>query len=132
METTDKTMQMRQDNDNRDLSQCCGVALGLVERADGFSFRVSLVFAESSLDILTTDCEGEARALWSDAARRAALPKFVERADGLMQEVEGVCGGVIARARAPRRRGSPLRMRRSRRALSRLTPRLAQAVRAQM
>lgn len=91
-----------------------GVALALLDGETGFFYRVALVHADPELDIVLaeTDSEREIARAWRDWARFFGLPRFA-RGDSCEVLVERPLGALSASRVQPRRRGWPLRHRRS-------------------
>lgn len=91
-----------------------GVALSVLESARGFLFRVALVHPDSELDVILaeSDREEEIGRAWRDWAHVLRLPLLARSAGG-ETVVERCYGEVQARAVQPRRRGWPLKRRRS-------------------
>jgi len=91
-----------------------GVALCVLENARGFLFRVALVHPDPELDVILAESEREEEIgrVWRDWAQTLRLPLIARSTTGETM-VERRYGEVQARAVQPRRRGWPLKRRRS-------------------
>ena len=91
-----------------------GVALSLREGARGFVYRVALVHADAELDVVLAEShsEDEAGREWRAWAQALSLPLLTRTAAGEAM-VENRFGEIAAREIQPRRRGWPLKGRRS-------------------
>jgi hypothetical protein len=94
-----------------------GLAIGVDERDGRFLYRVRLVHDDPAqvATLMQTEDEREAVAAWRYWSASLKLPRLVERAPGDYHAMEWRCGELFVRARAARRRGSPLFARRPRR-----------------
>ncbi|HUO53794.1 MAG TPA: DUF6101 family protein [Rhodoblastus sp.] len=92
-----------------------GVALALREGARGFYYRLALVHADPELDIVLAEAENEQDVArdWMAWAEFFDLPRLAQGAEGAVALVERSFGEVKAREAQPRRRGWPLKGRRS-------------------
>ncbi|MFT4096828.1 MAG: DUF6101 family protein [Rhodoblastus sp.] len=87
-----------------------GLAIGVEERDGRFLYRVRMVHADplQAATLIQTEDEREAVAAWRYWSASLRLPRLVERAPGDFHAMEWNCGALVVRARAARRRGSPL------------------------
>lgn len=94
-----------------------GLAIGVEEREGRFLYRVRLVHEDpvQAATVVQTEDERDAVAAWRYWSASLKLPRLVERAPGDYHAMEWRCGELVVRARAARRRGSPLFCRRPRR-----------------
>ncbi|MFV0280635.1 MAG: DUF6101 family protein [Rhodoblastus sp.] len=94
-----------------------GLAIGVDERQGRFLYRVRLVHEDpvQAATLVQTEDEREAVAMWRYWSASLNLPRLVERAPEDFHALEWRCGALVVRARAARRRGSPLFARRPRR-----------------
>lgn len=96
-------------------AQCFrGVALALLEGERGYFYRVALVHADPELDIVLaeTDSERDIARAWRDWAQFFGLPRYA-RGESREVLVERRFGALAANRVQPRRRGWPLKARRS-------------------
>ena len=98
-----------------------GVSLAVGEDDRGFCWRVSLIHSDAELNVLLAEAESEADAVaeWQAWAKFFRLPRLAQRANGAVETVERPFGGILAGEVEPRRRGWPLKHRRSRASASR-------------
>lgn len=94
-----------------------GLAIGVDERDGRFLYRVRMVHDDPGqvATLVQTEDEREAVAAWRYWSASLRLPRLVERAPEEFHALEWRCGALVVRARAARRRGSPLFARRPRR-----------------
>ncbi len=94
-----------------------GLAIGVDERDGRFLYRVRMVHDDpvQAATLVQTEDEREAVAAWRYWSSSLRLPRLVERAPEEFHALEWRCGALVVRARAARRRGSPLFARRPRR-----------------
>ncbi len=87
-----------------------GLAIGVEERDGRFLYRVRMVHDDpiQVATLVQTEDEREAVAAWRYWSASLGLPRLVERAPEDFHALEWRCGALFVRARAPRRRGSPL------------------------
>ncbi|HMN73131.1 MAG TPA: DUF6101 family protein [Rhodoblastus sp.] len=87
-----------------------GLAIGVEERNGRFLYRVRMVHEDpvQAATLVQTEDEREAVAAWRYWSASLRLPRLVERAPGDFHALEWRCGALVVRARAARRRGSPL------------------------
>lgn len=92
-----------------------GVSLSLREGARGFCYRVALIHADSELNVVLVESESEADAAaeWRAWAKFFGLPRLAQLAGGEIEAIERSFGEVSAKEVQPRRRGWPLKQRRS-------------------
>ncbi|WP_296709950.1 DUF6101 family protein [Rhodoblastus sp.] len=92
-----------------------GVALSVYEAARGFVYRVALVHADPELDVVLAESENEADISrdWLCWAKFFRLPRLTRRAGGGEAVIDRRFGEVEAGEVMPRRRGWPLKGRRS-------------------
>lgn len=92
-----------------------GVALSVIEAARGFVYRVALVHADSELDVVLAESgsEQDISREWLSWAQLFRLPRLTRTSSGGDAIVERPYGEIEARAVQPRRRGWPLKTRRS-------------------
>lgn len=98
-----------------------GLAIGVEERDGRFLYRVRTVHRDpiQAATLVQTEDEREAVAAWRYWSASLRLPRLVERAPDDFHAMEWRCGALVVRARAARRRGSPLFGRRPRRCATR-------------
>ncbi len=87
-----------------------GLAIGVEERDGRFLYRVRTVHDDpvQVATLVQTEDEREAVAAWRYWSASLGLPRLVERAPGDFHAMEWNFGALVVRARAARRRGSPL------------------------
>lgn len=92
-----------------------GVALSVYEAARGFVYRIALVHADADLDVVLAESENEADISrdWLSWANFFRLPRLTRSASGGEAVVGRRFGEVEAGEVKPRRRGWPLKGRRS-------------------
>lgn len=92
-----------------------GVALTVRECSRGFCYRVALVHGDAELNVVLaeTELEADAVAEWQAWAKFFGLARLVQRAGGSVEAIERSFGEVTASEVQPRRRGWPLKDRRS-------------------
>ena len=92
-----------------------GVVLALQQGARGLFYRVALVHADPDLDVALAeaDNEGDAARDWLAWARFFRLPRLTRGVRGGEAVVESRFGGITVGTVQPRRRGWPLKARRS-------------------
>jgi hypothetical protein len=105
-----------------------GVALSVSQGPRGFVYRVALVHADADLDIVLAETPNEADIgrEWLAWADYFGLPRLIRNAGG-ETVVERRYGPVEAFAVKPRRRGWPLKNRRSMMSARRLCPKAGAA-----
>jgi hypothetical protein len=93
-----------------------GVALGVREDVCGFSWRVTLIHSDADMNVVLAEAENEAQAAaeWQAWADYFRLPRLTQRLNGVVEAIERRFGAIQAGAVEPRRRGWPLKQRRSR------------------
>lgn len=94
-----------------------GLAIGVEEREGRLLYRVRMVHDDpvQAATLVQTEDEREAVAAWRYWSASLRLPRLVERAPEDFHALEWRFGALVVRARAARRRGSPLFGRRPRR-----------------
>jgi hypothetical protein len=92
-----------------------GVALALQQGARGLFYRVALVHADPDLDVALAEADNERDAArdWLAWAQFFRLPRLTRGVRGGDAVVESRFGAIKAGAVQPRRRGWPLKARRS-------------------
>ncbi|MGO8740617.1 DUF6101 family protein [Rhodoblastus sp.] len=92
-----------------------GISLALRQGARGLFYRVALVHADPDLDVALTETDNESDAArdWLAWARFFRLPRLARSARGGETVVEIRLGEILGGAVQPRRRGWPLKARRS-------------------
>lgn len=87
-----------------------GLAICVEEREGRFFYRVRMVHKDpiQAATLVQTEDEREAVAAWRYWSASLRLPRLVERAPNEFHAMEWRCGALVVRARAARRRGSPL------------------------
>jgi hypothetical protein len=92
-----------------------GVALALQQGARGLSYRVALIHADSEFDVALAEADNERDAArdWLAWARILRLPRLARGLGGGEAMVENRFGEIRAATVQPRRRGWPLKCRRS-------------------
>ncbi len=92
-----------------------GVALSVQEGLRGFFYRLALVHADPDLDVILSEAESEAEVApqWRAWAQFFGLPRLMRSLRGADKPVEQALGEVSATLPQPRRRGWPLKGRRS-------------------
>jgi hypothetical protein len=92
-----------------------GVALSVFEAARGFIYRIALVHSDPELDVVLAESENEADICrdWLSWSKFLRLPRLTSSAGGGVAVVSRRFGEVEAGEVKPRRRGWPLKGRRS-------------------
>lgn len=92
-----------------------GVSLTVREDAGSFCYRVALIHGDPELNVVLAELEREADAAaeWCAWAEFFGLPRLAQRPGGGIEAIESRFGLIAAGEVQPRRRGWPLKERRS-------------------
>jgi hypothetical protein len=99
-----------------------GVLLTLCEGSRGPFYRLCLDHADPDLRVVLAESEGESEMAtqWKAWALFFSLPRLTQDASGFTRVLDSRCGALGVGAMQPRRRGWPLKQRRSRMSARRL------------